>query len=97
MSVRIPMHGPLPEALRDWCQWIYLHAELAFRTASKTGHPPLTPEGDEATWLDFCGLRERRLIEVAMWSGIWEPVEDDRQEVAAKRQADAIRLGRQVA
>ena len=97
--VRIPKHGPLPEALAAWCQWIHLHADLAFRTAGKTGQPPLTPEGGEATWLDFCGLYERGLVEAAMWSGLWEPAEetDERRAVAAQRQADALRLRRPVA
>jgi hypothetical protein len=32
------------------------------------------PDGSISdSWLDHCGMNERRLIEAAMWSGVWEP------------------------
>jgi hypothetical protein len=63
--------GPLPSALREWCQWIHLQADLAHRATPKR----LTPEGEASTWLDFCGMYERRLMEAAMSAGVFEVVE----------------------
>lgn len=65
--------GDLPAALREWCAWIYLHADLAIKAAPRA----MTPEGKPATWLDMCGqANERPLIEAAMRANIWRPAEE---------------------
>ncbi len=64
--------GPLPAALREWCKWIHLQADLAHRTAPKR----LTPEGEPPTWLYFMGQAyERPLMEAAMAVGVFEVVD----------------------
>lgn len=65
--------GDLPAALRDWCRWIHLQADLAHRTTPNRR----TPEGEPATWLDFMGQSsERPLMEAAMRAGIFELMPD---------------------
>lgn len=71
--VRFPQHGPVPERLKAWCGWIYLHADLAQRAAGPTAR---TWDDQPTTWLDYCGVHERGLIEAAMHAGLWEPGED---------------------
>jgi hypothetical protein len=62
--------GPFPDAVRRWCDWIYLHAELSYRTTPNR----LTPEGKPSTWLDFMGqTSERPLMEAAMRASVWSP------------------------
>jgi hypothetical protein len=71
--VRFPQHGPVPERLKAWATWVYTQADLACRTA---GPAARTWDGKEPTWLDYCGIHERGLIEAAMHAGLWEPTED---------------------
>lgn len=62
--------GGLPDALRAWCEWIWVHADLAIRATPDAR----TPEGTPATWLDMMGqARERPLVEEAMRAGVWAP------------------------
>lgn len=69
-----PQRGPVSEALRDWCRWIYLQADMSLRaTEAKGGGVDF--KGRALTWRDYCGKYERRLIESAMWEGIFEPAD----------------------
>lgn len=71
-SARLRPKGPLPDALREWADWVYLQARLSAKTG-RAMHPNLTTEGEAADWRTYCGQRERRLIEAAMAVGIWQP------------------------
>jgi hypothetical protein len=67
--------GALPDALREWCASVYTNADFHYRLAKLRGGLIL-PDGSTSTsWLDHCGMRERRLIEEAMRVGIFEVVE----------------------
>jgi hypothetical protein len=72
--------GDLPDALRTWCEWIYLHSDLAIRAAPDAR----TWDGKPATWLDMMGqARERPLLEAAMRAGVWHPPLPDDEDIFA--------------
>lgn len=54
--------------LREWCQWVWLQADLAARATEKQ-----FPSDGPRDWRDYCGIYERGLIEAAIQHGIFEP------------------------
>jgi hypothetical protein len=62
------MSDELNAALREWCDWIHLQAELASKTCV-SGPPGVDPKD----WRNHMSIRERRVFEAAMALGIWTP------------------------
>ena len=76
--------GDLPDAIRQWCRWIWTQAELAHRVTPDRR----TPEGGPATIFDFMGqASERPLMEAAIKAGIFVPAvsdsSDDKEDIFA--------------
>ncbi len=60
--------GELPDAIREWADWNYMMGKiLAQRCVSAP------PGHDPKDWRSQMDMRSRRLVEVAVKLGIWEP------------------------
>jgi hypothetical protein len=67
------MSEELHAALREWCDWIHLQAELASKAAVQGPWFNGGKDADLADWRTHMSIRERRVFEAAMALKIWTP------------------------